>query len=294
MSDFANLLLPMDVSPASARAMETALWLAGSLGATLHVLHATAHPLPAAEALERLHASGGRQPHVVLHQPVGDPRAAVLSAIDRHRIDLAVLSARGASLAEHADATRLLGGVASAVLERTPVPVVLLPADYRPRLPWQSMLAALSGEPAADQALEAAVRLATALRLHVAVLHIDTGEAGAAVPPFGEYADSAHHEVPRRFEDLVHRGLIGCTADEAHCIHEVLLRRGDAAAALLEEARQRGSSVIALGWHGALDAGRALVLKRLLRDAGCALLVVRRPPRAPRARLKVGSALGTA
>lgn len=294
MSDFDNLLLPLDASPTSARAVDTALWLADSLGATLHVLHATAHPLPATEALGHLHANGGRRPHVVLHQPAGDPRAAVLAAIDRHRIGLVVLSARGASLAERADPTRPLGGVARAVLERTPVPVILLPAQYRPTLPWQSMLAALSGEPAADQALEAAVRLATALRLRIAVLHIDTGAGRGEAPPFGAYADSPHHEVPRRFEHLVQRGLAGCTADEAHCIHEVLLRRGDAATALLEEARQRGSSVVALGWHGALDPGRAPVLKRLLRDADCALLVVRRPPRAPRVRLKVGSALGNA
>lgn len=293
MNDFANLLLPLDVSPASARAVETALWLAESLGATLHVLHATAHPLPATEALGQLHASRGRLPHVVLHQPAGDARAMVLSAIERHRIDLVVLSARGASLAAHADG-RPLGGVARAVLERTPVPVILLPGHYRPRLPWQSMLAALSGEPAADQALEAAVRLATALRLRIAVLHIETGAAGGELPPFGAYADSPHHEVPRRFEHLVHRGLTRCTAAEAHCIHDVLLRRGDAATALLDEARQRGSSVIALGWHGALDPGRAPVLKRLLGDADCALLVVRRPPRSPRARLKVGSALGNA
>jgi nucleotide-binding universal stress UspA family protein len=287
MSDFACLLLPLDASPGSARAADTALWLAERLGATLHVLHATTHPLPAAEALERLRAKGAGRAHVVVHQPSGDPQAAVLEAIQTHRVDLVVMSARGASLQTGADTARALGGVACAVLERTPVPVVLLPSRHRAPLPWTSMLAAASGEPAADEALDAAARMAASLRLRVTVVHIEDGDAQA--PALGAYADAPHHEVPKRFEHLVHRGLTRRTAEEAHCVDEVLLRRGDAATVLLAEAAQRHSSVVALGWRGALGAGRAQVFKRLLLEAECALLVVRRPNHAARARLKVGS-----
>jgi nucleotide-binding universal stress UspA family protein len=71
-------------------------------------------------------------------------------------------------------------------------------------------------------------------------------------------------------------------------VQQVLLRPGEPASVLLEQVASHGSDVLALGWHGALGSGRALVFKRLLEEAECALLVVRRAEH-PRARLKVGS-----
>lgn len=292
MSEFGNLLLPLDASPASARAAQTASWLAGSLDATLHVLHATSRPQPAPEALAHLLAGNGSRARFVVHQPGGDPREAALAAVERYGIDLVVMSTRGHSLVLEADAARPLGGVARAVLERTPVPVLLLPPRHPPELPWQSMLVAASGEAAADDALAAAARLAAALRLHVTVLHIETADAGRALPPMSGYADELHHEVSGRMQDLVSRGLIRCTAEQAQCISEVELRSGDAAATILDEARRTASGVVALGWHGVLDEGRALVLKQLLEDSTFPLLVVRRPQRPPRAQLNVNALSG--
>ena len=291
MSEFANLLLPLDASATAAGAVETALWLADALGASLHVLHATAHPLPAADALARLRADRGARAHVVIHQPAGDPQATVLAAVEQHHVDLVVMSARGASLDAEGDLARPLGGVARSVLERSRVPVLLLPGRYRPNLPWRTMLAAISGEPAADEALDVAARLTAALGLCLTVLHVDTGQAEGDLASMGAYADSPHHEVPKRFEQLVGRGLARCTTEQVRCVDDVLLRSGDAATIVMEEAGRRGSSVVALGWHGAFGPGRASVLTHLLHTAECALLVVRQPRRAPGAQLRVGSAL---
>jgi nucleotide-binding universal stress UspA family protein len=149
------------------------------------------------------------------------------------------------------------------------------------------MLAATSGEAAADQAVGVAVRLASALRLKVRVLLCEDGPPGAGAAPLGGYADAPHHEYPPRLEHLVVRALAGCGSEEAKCVGEILVRRGDPASVLLEQVSLHRSSVLALGWHGALGAGRALVLKRLLEKAGCALLLVRQTDHF-RARLKVG------
>jgi hypothetical protein len=73
---------------------------------------------------------------------------------------------------------------------------------------------------------------------------------------------------------------------ECRCITQVLLCRGDPAAELLAQIARQQVSVVALGWHGALGEGRARVLKRLLDEAECALLVVRHEPR-PMARLLI-------
>ena len=50
----------------------------------------------------------------------------------------------------------------------------------------------------------------------------------------------------------------------------------------------RPASVLALGWHGTLAEGRAPVLKRLLEEARCALLIVRGTEH-PKARPKLAT-----
>ncbi|WBY01347.1 universal stress protein [Ramlibacter tataouinensis] len=289
MRGFDSVLLALDGSPEAARGASCALWLADALGATLHVVHATRHPLAAADELARLRVPHARGSQVVVHQLQGEAEPAILEEIEAHRIDLVVMTARGESASADAQPARALGSVVRAVIERTRAPVVLLPARYRERLPWTSMLAAASGEAAADQALDTATRLAAALRIRVTVVHSEDGPSGAAGAALGSaYADAPHHEYPRRLDQLVARGLARCSEQEAACVDDVLLCRGEPAAVLLEQAARLDSSVLALGWHGALGAGRAPVFKRLLETSQRALLLVR-GSEASGARLKVGS-----
>lgn len=287
MRRFASILLPLDGSPVSSKAAGCALWLAEALGATLHVLHATAQPLPGQEALARLRIPAAERARVVVHQLDTAANDAVLAAVTAFAVDLVVMSARGESAAAGLDLSQRLGAVAQAVIERSPVPVVLLPVRYREAFPWTSMLAAASGEAAADQALELAVQLGSSLRLNVTVLHSEDGPRVSGAAPLSGYSDTAHHEYPNRLEELVERALSGCTREECKCINEVLLRRGDAAEVVLEQLAHQHSSVLALGWHGDLGAGRAPVLKRLLEEAECALLLVRGTEESS-TRLKVG------
>lgn len=287
MTRFASILLPLDGSPESAKGAGCALWLAETLGATLHVLHATAQPLPGREALARLRIPKAQGAQVVVHQLSGDAEAAVLEEIAEQDIDIVVMSARGESVSAGLELPQRLGHVAQAVIQRSPVPVLLLPARYREALPWTSMVAAASGEMAADQALQAAVHLAAELHLKVTVVHSEDGPPGAGAAPLGAYADALHHEYPQRLEEMVQRGLAGCTPEECRCVDHVLLARGEPATVLLEQVARRGASVLALGWHGELGAGRAPALKRLLEEAECPLLLVRGAERSA-ARLKVG------
>lgn len=282
MSPFASILLLLDRSPDAAKGIGCALWLAEALGATLHVLQATT-PATARENLAQLPIPETQRKHVVVHPFSGDAEIAVIEAIAARGVDLVVLSARG-EMAPASAETLGLGGVAQAVIERSPVPVLLLPARYRESLPWTSIVVAASGEAPADKALETAARLAATLQLRVRVVH---SEYGADTAALGAFTDSPHHEVTGRLAGMVHRGLACCTPDEAQCVDPVLFARGEPAAVLLEQVERFGSSVLALGWHGALGAGRAPVLKQLVERADCALLLVRRAERST-AHLKVG------
>lgn len=287
MSAFESILLPLDASPEAAKGAGCALWLAERLGATLHVLHATDRPLPAGEALARLRVPQAQGARVILHQLPERAAAGVLEAIETHGVDLVVMSARGASASAGLALSQRLGAVAQAVIEASPVPVLLMPLRYREALPWKSMLVAASGEAAADEALRAAARLAAALALKVTALHAENGPAPAGTAPLGAYADAPHHEYGGRLDEMVERGIAHCTRNEAQCVDQVVLRRGDAASVLLEHLTRHGESVLALGSHGVFDSGRAPVLKRLLEEAECPLLLVRAPERST-TRLKVG------
>lgn len=256
---FDSIVVPHDGSPEAAKALGCAAWLAPRLGAALHVLQSTAEPAP-----------------------------DLLAAIETHRGKLVVMTARGASASAGVEPARRMGRVGEALMRESTVPVVLLPVQYREALPWTSMLVAASGEPAADQALEVALQLATALGLELDVLYCESARTKARA--LGEYADALHHEYAQRLEEMIRRAAARRPAEERGCIGHVLLCRGDPADELLAHIAQRRASVVALGWHGALGAGRALVLKRLLDEAECPLLLVRQAAR-PASRLKVGEEL---
>ena len=288
MSRFTSLLLPLDGSPAAAKGAGCALWLAEALGATLHVLHAAAHSLPETETLERLHVNTAQRAPCVLHQVAETAEAAVLDAITNYGVDLVIMSARGESAWAGHKPAQSLGAVAQAVIEQCPIPVLLLPVHYREVLPWTSILAAASGGIAADEALEVAVQLASVLQLKVRVVHVENGPCAPDSMPLGAYADSVHHEYPHRMNDMVERGLAGCTSEECGYVDQILLRRGDPATELLDQISRDATSMLALGWHGAFGPGHALVFQRLLEQAECALLLVRRPEGST-ARLKIGN-----
>jgi nucleotide-binding universal stress UspA family protein len=290
MKPFTSLLLPLDGSHEAAKAAGCALWLSRELGATLHVVYAAPEPLPAGGALAQLHFPEPEGARIVLHQTRAPADIAVLEAVEVHDVNLVVMSTRGESVSSGINLSRRLGKVAQTVIVRSPAPVVLLPRQYREILPWTSMLVADSGEAAANQALETAACLAGALRLRVSVLHAE-GAGRVCAMPFGTYADAAHHEYARRMQGMLERGLAACRTEECHAVCDVFLRHGDPADMLLEQIDQQASSVLALGWHGTLDVGRALVFKRLLEEAVCALLLVRRVER-PKVRLRVGAEIG--
>jgi nucleotide-binding universal stress UspA family protein len=285
MNRYAAILLPLDGSAQAAKAAGCALWLAQSLGATLHAVNATAQAVPAVDALARLRVPQAQQSHVVVHQRPGAAEAAVLEEIAEHRIDLVVVSALDASASSAAVST--LSSVAQAVIERCPVPVVLLPPRYRESLPWTAMIAGATGEASSDRAMAAATQLAAALRLSVTVVHCEDSPGKAAASPLGAYADAPHHEYARRLEHLVQQGTAHGNGEQAHRVRAVALRHGEPASLLLEQAARLGSAVVALGWHGELGHGRATVFKRLLEEAECPLLVVKGSERST-ARLKVG------
>jgi nucleotide-binding universal stress UspA family protein len=289
MSVFTSILVPLDGSRTAARSLGCAAWLAGRLGARLHVLSVTPQEQPAPEALRRLGVGEAYWPLITLHQAPAYPADAILSALARYEAELVVLTARGEGAEAVAGARpsgRTVGRVARAVIERSPVPALLLPGDYRERLPWARILVPLSGEVEGDDALALAVRLAGALDLDVCVAHVaGAGDEGLAAR--ARYADALHHEYPGQLEELIGRLLPRCSPEDAARIQDVALCHGDVAGQLLERVERLGISLLVVGWRGRFEAGHARVLKQLLRTVTVPVLLVKPAVRTP-FRLKVG------
>lgn len=151
MTIFASILVPLDGSETAAASLGCATWLASRLGARLHILSATPRELPAHEELRRLHVAEEHWPVVELHQAPAYPPDAILAATVQYDARLVVMTARGASSEEPLGAdgelattlasdlstdrarnlakaiVKIIGHVTQSVIERSMVPVLLLP-----------------------------------------------------------------------------------------------------------------------------------------------------------------------
>lgn len=292
MSPFASILVPLDGSRTAARGFGCAAWLASRLDARLHVVSATPREVSAREELACLQVPEEHWSRVVLHRPAAHPEGAILSALARHRVGLVVMTARG----EAGDAPgpagtepgKIVGHVTRAVIERSGVPVLLLPPNYREALPWERVLVPVSGEPEADEALALAVRLACALDLEVQVAHVaDPEGSDEGLAARARYADALHHEYAGQLDGLFGRGLTQCRPEDSRRITDVALCRGDVAAELEKLIARKGASLLVIGWRGRFMAGRARVLKRLIQAITMPVLLVQPEPRML-FRLKVG------
>lgn len=291
MTLFSALLVPLDGSVTAARGLGCAVWLASHLGARLRVLN-VGEPLPQGDALERLGVPQKYRALIELHQSAGVPHEQILAAVQRHGIDLIVLSARGSSAdAGPPDGVKLVGNVSREVIEAAPVPVLLFPPGYEEALPWRSILVPISGEAATDESLTLALRLAVALDLRVTLAHVadgtteGTGGAGGAPS-----LDEPHHEYPQMLNEFVSRACPLCSAEERRRIGGFRLCRGDVGRELTQLVEDEHVDLVVVGWHGQFMAGHAKVLKALILQTRRPVLLVKPQPRAE-FRLKVGEAL---
>jgi nucleotide-binding universal stress UspA family protein len=285
MNPLRSILVPLDGSDASARALGCALWLTRRSGARLHILSATEQPRPARDELARLHVPEAAWSSVVLHQAPGYPERAICEAVARHETQLVVMTAHGATRTEGP-----LGHVTRAVVEKSGVPVVVLPAGYVERLPWKRALVPISSTRATDDALTLSVRLAAALDFDVVCAHI-AGPAmrNDSLAAIAHYADAPHHEYPQQLEELVRRALPHCSADECRRINAVVLRRGKVADELAKLVEERDADVLIIGWRPR-RAGRLSLIDVLIERLDRPVLLTR--PAARRGvRLKVGEAI---
>jgi nucleotide-binding universal stress UspA family protein len=288
-----RILVPVDGSELSARAVPWADQLAGALHAEVELLHVLpldphlesleaevelnrrfmptrpeeaaierrfSEELEAAtnaarEALEPMRATLRQAIGVETAVQRGDPEEMIVAHAAQKNARLIVM----ATHAREGLARTILGSVAGAVLQRSGVPVLLINPRLQatPHVP-RRILVPLDGSPLADAVLRAVVPLAQQLRcglvmFTVAALPPPTVPVQGASIPLGLPLAHAPAEVEEHLERAAQ------DARNAGLAAEVAIGFGDRSETIAHSAVERGCDLIAMSTHGRHGVGRWLV-----------------------------------
>jgi nucleotide-binding universal stress UspA family protein len=296
--DYRTILVPLDGSDLSERALPYATAVAQAAGARLVLLQ-----VAIANLVTRNDPLTGQPETVDLAAAyLGDVRARIGEGVTAETIEfwgepgpeiVRAARERGAGLIAMATHGRsglgrwLYGSVADHVLRHAEVPVLLVSAVCPPAWPEGgpgTILVPLDGSALAEAALAPAAALAGPLRARLLLLRaveppVVAGAAYATGYVYADYDPGPALEEARGYLEGVARGLRerGLTAD-------VAAEEGPAAAAIARAARERGAGLIAMATHGRSGIGRLVlgsVATGVLHQAAAPLLLLRPGPGRP-------------
>jgi nucleotide-binding universal stress UspA family protein len=274
MTPTATVLVLVDGSSNATSALPVARGLAHLLGATVALVHIGREAVPPGELAARLGLSPDDVREVVINQSTGSPADVIAGAAAAGHTALVVTTAPAAP-----DRSSAFEGVPRAVLRAAPWPVVLVPPSGGRRA-WalRQLVLPHDGTPTSAAAIAQTADLASRAGAELVVLHVATpgvdrpSEPGSFAAP--RYLDQPHHEWPVWEREFLER--VRAAAHPRHIEQaRLVLAQGEAGAAILEFARRHASDLIALAWRGSVESERAQTMRRVIRGAGCPVIVFR-------------------
>lgn len=284
---FNRILVPLDGSTLSERALPVATLLGQATGGRLSLVRATGENDSAGGArqqarayLESVAHRLGTQASVDVATPDGPAARGILAEIDRQHADLVVMTTHG-----HTGLQRLVhGSVAEAVLADSPVPVLLVrmnvtpaAAAWRPARPC--LLLPLDGSFFAEAALRPAAAMARALDWTLVLLRVVASPAALLVDPEvarPETTDRIIQDEEGEADRYLH-SLANTLRAEGLRV-ETRIRVGQAAQAILDEGATAGASLVVMATHGRTGLERLMrgsVASEVLHRGSLPLLLIR-------------------
>jgi nucleotide-binding universal stress UspA family protein len=299
------VLVALDGSLAAATALPIALAVAAQLGADCEVLHIVSDTglvaglgRPFAKEFEALTGvklwpdalestvrrwqafagPGNALAHIEVRLDAGDPAAGILRASADPLVTLVVLTTHGYII----EPGRSLGRVAEQVIAGTTQPILLIrpevtPMAIQPRGALQRLLLPLDGTPTTAALLAPATALASRLGASVDLLYVaDVGtppdEPGSIGAP--QYVDQPQHEWPQWANEVITRLAEACAQCPPNVPLRTFLAQGDAGEAITRFAAEHASDAVVLACRSRLEPGRAAVLRAVLDQTPCPVLIV--------------------
>ncbi|MCK6529034.1 universal stress protein [Myxococcota bacterium] len=277
------ILAALDGTPVAGAALRVARGMADLLGGTLHVVHVTPGRLSPKEVRRRLALGDEELLGAVIESEEGEPAEATARLARKARPSLVVIGRR----AQRPPEEGALGAMAEGILAATAAPLVLVPPS--PGTGPYSVRRALlpqDGTPAMAAAIGPAAHLASCAGAELTVLYVAARggppqERGAMSAP--RYVDQPQHEWPEWVREFLARTACGCPdLDPARL--RFVMAHGDPGEEILRHVRDLRIDLVALGWKGSLAPARARVLRRVVAESPCPVLVARAAEEGGRAR----------
>ena len=276
------ILVPLDGSAEAKAALPAARLVASIAQATIHVVHAADHPLSQDELLRRMDLRPEETRGMVIDGAVGDTAAgAVVRFAAEMRAMLIVMTTRGRT----AYLGRTVRPVVERIVQEAPCPVLLVRPEIERRLATMTglrrILLPLDGAPSSAAVIGPALDLARRAGAQVDVLYVATQarcpeEPGSLTGP--RYVDQPQYEWPSWAREFLSRFGTALGKFTPPTPTRLFVRRGEPAAETLRLAAERDSDLIVLEWRGRLDPAHATVVRGVLRDAPCPVLLLRTVP----------------
>jgi nucleotide-binding universal stress UspA family protein len=274
------VLVALDGSPAAATALPVARAVAAQLHATIQVLHAEPSLVDEAELRRQLRLTDEDLAQLEIRQYVGEPAAGILQAAADPAVLLVVLTTHGRAI----EPGRRLGRVAEAVIAAAMQPILLV----RPEAATQPgarasaltrLLVPLDGTPTTAAALRPATEIAVRLGASLDLLFV--AAPGAVTPPepgsIGApcYVDQPQHEWPQWTKEVIEWFSTYCAASPPDVpVHMYLAQGADIGSVIAQFAAEHGDSAIVLVRRSRLEPGRARILRAVLDQTPCPILLV--------------------
>jgi nucleotide-binding universal stress UspA family protein len=216
--------------------------------------------------------------HAEMRLDIGDAAAGILRASVDPLVALVVLTTHGHIIEEG----RSLGRVAEQVIAAATRPILLIrpeatPLATRPGGAMRRLLLPLDGTPTTAALLAPAAELASRLRAAVDLLYV----AGAGAPPDEpgsivgpQYVDQQQHEWPQWANEVITRlGAVYAQLPPDVPVR-MFLAEGDIGAAIARFAAEHRSDAVVLARRSRLEPGHASVLRTVLDQTPCPVLLV--------------------
>ncbi|MBS1153077.1 MAG: universal stress protein [Myxococcaceae bacterium] len=269
-----SILVPLDGSTHALSALPVGRELAKMEDATLQVLYLGPRALPPAELAAQLGLAPGDLRGAVIDQRAGDPGQQLLRAAAEQA---------GATLVmcTHAGEQTLggvLGELGERVLGEATGPVVLV-RPTRGVVQWQlrNVLLPHDGTPSTSWAIHEVAGLASRAGATLTVLHVaEPGKAPPAEPgslPAPRYVDQQQHEWPAWANEFL--GRLGSVFPIPPEKLRLFVARGEPGPEIVRRAAASNCDLIVLAWRGTLAPARAAVIKAVLREAPCPVMLLR-------------------
>jgi nucleotide-binding universal stress UspA family protein len=264
-----TVLMPFDGSPQAVWTFPLARTLARLMEASLHLVL----PGGKAEARERLSLLDDPESEATPHELMGDLPVEIARLATFNPDAYIVAPAHGAARPESG-----LDPIPEEILRRSRCPVLVVrPSVALTTWKLTRILVPQDGSTACARALCPAARLAFRAGAEVLILHVSSDhpprvqEAGTM--EFPAYVDQPQHEWPSWVAGFLERVRHLCDLPPQTALR-FHWASGDPGREIVALARRKNVDLITVSWGRSTEPDRAQVVRRVLREAPCPILVL--------------------